>query len=339
MIAIKSIHLQLNLSTIAHPFRPWIDIFFRNVLPRFPNALDEPSSRDAVNLEISGPLPPGRSLRSIYSTSPNRFPWHCLPITKLKLHRLRFKSFGNLVQVLRELPMLRLVEGSQIIWNKPERGRSSFPSVVAFAHCNNRPFEVSYHIEESCPEMAIWLAIALAPSPSSCLRQNDANTLLSLASHIFIDGYFKAWSTRQAMWRARSDDRTISIALYLQFGVPGEEVSRGREHIWMTVRLASSESRKVREVRSITLDLDDYTKTRIMDDAFWAIVDDLVLRLDIEFMLLNLGSLKDIPTLTRLREAHKLKYGRRKRNTIMEVRICEDGTAKEIGELPEKFRV
>lgn len=163
-------YLKLHLDVI-HNSRGWIDIVQMKLLPMLEQS-------PGGTLRITGPLPAGRRLRSVWLSSPCRLPWRPLHIEQLWLEDLHFRKLDDLVRVIRELPFLAEVRGSGITWDSAP---DVYPRATSFIPADDSRDVMRYRFSDN-PHLGAMLACALSPSGTPPIARMDADLLCALLS-------------------------------------------------------------------------------------------------------------------------------------------------------------
>lgn len=163
---VRSVGLRMDVWH-AEGWRPWVDL---------PRLLPKLKGVEVTTLTVLGPLPAGRRLTSVYLSSPSRSFWSPLPIRELHLFDVHFRKLDDLVRLLRELPYLYRVGGSDITWDKSEE----YPRLTSFIPCANPHLSIGYSFHDI--HLSRIFACALSLSGSTPVAQADTDILYGLVS-------------------------------------------------------------------------------------------------------------------------------------------------------------
>lgn len=164
---VQDVGLRMDLRQ-AEGWRPWVDL---------PRLLPKLTLISWTKLTISGPLPAGRRLTSVYLSLPSRSLWSPLPIKILVLDNIHFRKLDDLIRLLRELPCLVWVSGSDITWGGSEE---EYPRLTSFIPCTHPHSDIQYRFS-NC-HLIQMLACALSSPGSKSVTQTDADILYGLVS-------------------------------------------------------------------------------------------------------------------------------------------------------------
>lgn len=156
-------------------------------------------------MQLTGPLPAGQSLRSIHSLLPRRYPQFATGIHILVLKDLRLKSFGHLVQLLKELPSLDWAICENVMWDSSPD--TPLPVATSYLGRDTSDGDVQY-VMRGCTYNAAagWLTWLLALRLSLRLEQQDSDALCRIASDLYKNVNDVTWSPDWQVTSGREED-------------------------------------------------------------------------------------------------------------------------------------
>ncbi|KAJ3555274.1 hypothetical protein NM688_g2670 [Phlebia brevispora] len=190
---------QLNLRVTTYPYIPWIHTACS------PNTF----AKQSIGLDITGPLPFGRSMKGLHDMLPRSGPWFCSRITALRLTNVHFKSLLHLMRAIGDIPDLMFARLEKVTWDCPSDDELH-PPLARRARFRVHP----RYIMEGCTDDAavMWFRLLLQFPGSDRLADADADRLYRIVSALSKHGEYKRLMCLEVGWEG------IDVGVLFLFG-------------------------------------------------------------------------------------------------------------------------